>query len=183
METITIEQVEALAERLEADDEAQRAKLSRLIRAYARILIIREPEQFRARAREIRDEAGHSDNSYPPEGVEYNHSGPELIEIRPYEVDDVPTSGGYYHTWRRETNDPGLYVDGYGRIYGAECTGTGRVGQFAAYPGNCDREIEIEWEQRRHVSTVDLVEVERDLRAIAFPASADLDLDLGGAAS
>lgn len=69
------------------------------------------------------------------------------------------------------TVDVGLYVDRSGRIYGANETGTGRVGQFAAYPGDCDVDCSISWAPRDldELSTEELSEVEQKLRALAFP--------------
>lgn len=167
--TITIEDVEALASALEADEAAERAKLERLIRAEARILAVREPGLFEAQALEYADEDGHWDNSYPP-GQSYRvYTGPRLIEVREPETVDVATSPGYYHTWRRVTEDPGLYVDREGRIWGCDESGTGRIGSFAAHPGNCDVEVTLEWERRHDVSVEELREVERHLRQLAFP--------------
>ena len=174
--TITIEQVEALAERLEADDAAARAKAERLVRAYARILAIREPELFVARPREERDEEGHWDNSYPPKAASYDASGPALYVVEEHEVEHVPTSGGFYFAWKRVTTTAGTYVAADGSIWGCDEHGTGRLGQYAAHPGDCDREIELEWSRRRDVATAELQAAELALRALAFPAaSAALD--------
>lgn len=166
---ITIEDVEALAERLEADDAAEREKLQRLIRAEARIIAVREPERFEAMALEYADRDGRSDNSYPPGQVYRAYVGPRLITVRECETTDVATSPGYYHTWRRVTEHPGLYVDRDGRIWGCDESGTGRIGSFAAYPGDCDVNVEISWERRSDVSAAELREVEAHLRALAFP--------------
>lgn len=168
---ITLEDVEALAARLAADEATERARLERLIRAEARILAVREPGLFAPQATAYADRDGHWDHSYPP-GQSYRaHTGPRLIEVREPETVDVATSPGYYHDWRRVTEYPGLYVDAEGRIWGCEESGTGRVGSFAAYPGDCDVRVEITWERRsdRDVSTEELREVERHLRAMAFP--------------
>jgi len=168
---ITLEDVEALAAQLEADDAAERAKLQRLIRAEARIIAVREPEQFEARPLEYADEDGNGDTSYPP-GQSYRaYAGPRLIEVRECETTDVATSPGYYRTWRRITEYPGLFVDREGRIWGCDESGTGRVGSFAAHPGDCDVAVTIAWERRcdSEVSTEELREVERHLRQLAFP--------------
>lgn len=168
---ITIEDVEALAAQLEADESAERAKLQRLIRAEARIIAVREPEQFETMALEYADEDGHWDNSYPPSQVYRAYAGPRLITVRDCETADVATTSGYYHDWKRVTEDPGLYVDRDGRIWGCDESGTGRVGSFAAHPGDCDVHVTITWERRsdRDVTTEELRAVERHLRQLAFP--------------
>jgi hypothetical protein len=171
MQTITIEQVEALATQLHSDEGTERAKLERLTTAYARILSAREPERFARQPLEKRDEAGHWDNSYPPT-IEYcNYTGPRLIELSDCDYEDVPTSGGFYYDWKRVTTDPGLYVSRDGRIYGCEITGTGKLGQFAAHPGDCNVECELEYDERDDLSVEDLRTVETALRALAFPLS------------
>lgn len=172
--TITLEQLEALATQLEGEDEATRAKMLRLIRAYARILSLREPEVFgRRRATELRDQDGHWDRSYPPEQVYRNRTGPRLIEIREHATTDIATEGGFYHAWRRVTEDQGLYVDRAGMLWGCNETGTGAVGQFAAHPGDCGVEVELDWSPLAlsDVSTADLRTAEEQLRRSAFPAA------------
>lgn len=166
---ITLEDVEALASALEADEATERAKLERLIRAEARIIAVREPEQFAARPMEYADEDGHWDNSYPPGQVYRAHTGPRLLAVRDCETTDVATTPGYYHEWRRVTEYPGLYVDRDGRIWGCDESGTGRVGSFAAHPGNCDVNVAVAWERRSDVTVEELREVERHLRQLAFP--------------
>jgi hypothetical protein len=87
---------------------------------------------------------------------------------------DIATESGYYYAWRRVTEDPGLYVSRDGTIYGCDEHGTGRLGQFAAHPGDCDVECELDWSPRDadELSTEDLATVEQHMRALAFPASA-----------
>lgn len=175
--TITVEQVEALASQLEASEQEQRQKALRLIRAYARILSAREPERFTRRPTECRDEAGHWDSSFPPGEEYYACSGPRLLTLRKRDYQDVPTSGGFYHAWKRVTTDPGIYIARNGTIYGCDEHGTGRVGGYAAYPGDCQREIELAWSVRdpSEIPTAQLLEAEAELRALAFPASAKVD--------
>lgn len=175
--TITIEQVEALASQLEASEQEQRDKALRLIRAYARILGAREPERFTRRPTECRDEAGHWDSSFPPKAEYYALSGPCLLTLRKRDYQDVPTSGGFYHEWKRVTHDPGIYVQRDGTIYGCDEHGTGAVGQYAAHPGDCEREIVLRWSRRpvSEIPTAQLLEAEAELRALAFPASAKVD--------
>jgi hypothetical protein len=173
MNTITIEDLERLASELEANETAQRERLLRLICAEARILAAREPHLFERMPTEYGDEAGHWDNSFPPKKEYRCRTGPRLLEVRDNTTDDVATSSGFYYSWKRVTTDLGLYVARDGSIYGADETGTGRLGQFAARPGDCDVECTIEWSQRdRNDLTLDeLREVESHLRALAFPLS------------
>lgn len=171
MNTITIESLEQLATELEATEAAQRAKLDRMIRAHARILAVREPHLFERKATERGDEAGHYDNSYPPKQVFRARTGPRLLRVAGYDYEDVATSGGYYYEWRRVTTDGGVYVSKMGELYEADETGTGRLGQFAAHPGDCNVECEIEWSHKRDVSLDQLVAAESHLRALAFPLS------------
>lgn len=168
---ITIEDVEALALSLEGEEREKRVRLERLIRAYARIIHAREPERFARHATEYGDEAGHFDNSFPPKQVYRAHNGPRLIQLRDCSTEDLPTSGGFYHEWRRVTTDPGLYVAPNGAIWGATETGTGRVGRFAAHPGDCGVEVEISYDLRDDLSLAELEEVEEALRKLAFPMS------------
>lgn len=171
---ITIENLEALASRLEATDKEQRAKLLRLIAAYARIIKAREPRQFRRRALEWSDEDGHWDNSYPPTIKYKDFRGPALIKVRHFASDEAATSDGYYHDYRVYTTDPGLYVDAAGHIYGCDIQGTGSVGSYAAHPGACNVRCELGWDIRPmddadEVTLTELAEAEQHLREIAFP--------------
>lgn len=170
---ITIEQVEALATKLEADDEAKRAKLVRLICAYTRVIAQRSPEKFQRQATVCRDEEGHFDNSYPPRIVYRDHTGPRLLQVRDNRTDDVATSGGFYYSWKRVTEDRGVWVGRDGTLWGCDETGTGEVGQFAAHPGDCNVDVELEWERLDldDVDTEDLSATESKLRGLAFPAS------------
>ena len=79
---ITVEEIEALAESLAKENEAARAKLLRLIKAEARVLFGREPEQFEQQPTEWSDTAGHFDSSYPPKQEYYNHVGPRVVAHR-----------------------------------------------------------------------------------------------------
>lgn len=172
--TITIEQVEALAMQVEQDESTERTRLLRLVAAYSRILATREPHLYQRMPLAHGDESGHWDGSFPPTQEYSDRRGPRLIEVRDHQTSDVATEGGYYHAWRRVTEDAGLYVDRAGTIYGADETGAGRVGQYAAHPGDCDVDCAIEWEPRGldDVTTDDLRSVEAHLRELAFPASA-----------
>lgn len=170
---ITIEQVEALAEQVEADEQAARAKQLRLIRAYARILAVREPDEFIPRACEISDEDGHYDNSYPPKIRLKDQTGPATIMVSKYGYEEIATSGGFYYEWRATTTAPGLYIDPRGRLFGAQVAGKGRFGQFAAHPGNCDVMLTVAWSERDEsdIPTEELRGAETLLRGLAFPAS------------
>lgn len=170
---ITIEQVEALAATLLAEDTATRARLVRLIAAEARIIALREPARLTRRATHHGDEAGHWDSSYPPRQVFSERTGPLTIKCWDAVTEEVPTETGYYHSWRRVTTEPGMAVDAGGRLWRSEETGTGRVGQFAAHPGDCGVDCTIEWSvvAPADVSVGDLRLVEAELRAIAFPGA------------
>lgn len=164
MNHITIESLEALASQIESDDALEHARLLRLCRAMIRILAARQPELFERRATSITDEAGHYDTSFPPK-VELHFDGARrLLEIRDNDTDEIPTSAGFYYSWRRATTDVGCYVGRDGFFYGCEETGTGRLGQFAAHPGNCGREIGLDWVQIEP-TVDDLRETEPVLRA------------------
>lgn len=171
--TITIEDLERLANELEANETAQRERLLRLICAEARILAAREPELFRRMPTEYADVDGHWDNSYPPKQKYKNRTGPRVIVVSEGVTDDIATSAGFYYSWKRVTTDLGLYVARDGSIYGADETGTGRLGQFAAHPGDCDVECTVGWSlrDRNELSLGELSEVESHLRKLAFPLS------------
>lgn len=172
-QTITIEQLETLATELETDVEAQRSRLSRLCRAYVRIIAAREPDAFEARATRHGDEAGHYDSSYPPKQVYSELTGPACILLASRETEDVRDEGssGYYYHWHRVTTYGGLYVDMHGRWIRGDETGTGRVGPFAAHPGDCGVDCTIEWSRvgDDDVTLAELVAAERTLRDLAFP--------------
>lgn len=171
---ITIEEIEALVSRMEQEEEARRAKLIRLISAEARIIALREPEHFgKPRATERSDEDGHWDNSFPPEILCKNRTGPRLITVEQHVTDDIATSSGFYHDWKRVTTDPGLFIGRKGELYGLQETGTGSFGQFAAHPGNCDVQCDLDWQilSADEVSTERLEAAEEQLRALAFPLS------------
>lgn len=83
--------------------------------------------------------------------------------------------------WRGYENGPALLqhsVDDLAArrrlgIYGCDETGTGRVGQYAAHPGDCDVDCTLEW-MPRDLDDVSLAEIrlaEETLRELAFPAS------------
>lgn len=170
---ITIEQVEALVAEIETEESARRTKLLRLIRGEARIAWSRAPQAFPARALRYQDEDGHWDSSYPPKQVYCDRRGPRLAKIVESEDRDIATSGGCYHTWRRVTEDPGLYVSRDGRLYGRTQEGTGAVGQYAAHPGDHQVDVDVTWNEldADDVPIARLEEAERVLRALAFPAS------------
>lgn len=173
-ETITIEALEQLATQLEATDREQRAKLQRLIAAYARIIALREPGQLKRRPVEVADEDGHWDGSYPPNIQYKDYSGPRLIEVRRGDYDTVATEGGCYHAWRAVTSDCGVYVASDGGLYGRQYSGEGRVGQYAAHPGNCDVRIEVTYDEldTDEIALSDLTVAESTLRDLAFPLGA-----------
>lgn len=168
---ITIEALETLAAEMAGEVEAQRARLARLCAAYTRIAAAGQPDAFTRRALHHGDAAGHWDSSYPPRQVYSDLTGPRTIRILERETDDVATSGGYYYDWRRVTTEPGLYVGIDGTWYRSHETGTGRLGQFAAHPGDCSVDCEIDY-VRAHADSLtvaELAEAERTLRELAFP--------------
>lgn len=166
---ITIESLEALAAELEQDAETRAAKLLRLIRAFARIIQAREPREFARQPCEWGDVAGHYDNSFPPKKEYRDYTGPRLLEIYEEDTEEVATSSGFYYNYRVVTTNNGLYVAADGSLWGAERTGTGRLGQFAAHPGDCDVEVAIEYDRRDDVSIEALEAAEKKLRDLAFP--------------
>lgn len=171
---ITLEQVEQLAAQVEADDRAERQRLQRLIAAEARILSVREPELYRARPLEVSDEDGHWDDSYPP-AVQYkDYSGPRLLSVRKGDYGTIATEGGFYHTWRAVTQDRGLYVARDGSIWGREYDGQGRLGRFAARPGDYGVMIAVRYDETdgEDLTLEDLRRVEQKLRELAFPLTA-----------
>lgn len=171
----SLEQLEKIVGDLAAEASQQRAKLFRLVAACARIIALQSGKRFGQRwARHHGDEAGHWDNSFPPAQVYSDYTGPRLIKLRDWQTEDVATSSGFYYDWRRVTKDPGLFVDARGNFWGAEETGEGRVGQFAAYPGDCGVDCAIEWREidGDEVSTEDLEAAFLELGKLAFPLAA-----------
>jgi hypothetical protein len=169
--TVTIESLEALAAEIEAGETQERAKLRRLIAAYARIVAGRDPGQFKRMPLEYSDEDGHWDNSYPPEQRYKQHTGPRLIEVETEETAHIATSRGFYHDYRVVTESKGLYVRCDGALLGCEVTGTGSLGQYAAHPGDCAVMCELDWQELEadEISAGSLRRAERHMRDLAFP--------------
>lgn len=168
---LTIEDLEALADTMGKENHERRGKLNRLCVAYARIIGLAKPDAFEPEPCQHGDEAGSWDSSYPPDQVYSEHTGPETITIRSHKIEDVATGGGFYYPWRRVTVDGGLAIDRDGAWYRADETGTGRLGRFAAHPGDCDVTCEIAWCEV-DVEDLDVEELdaaERKLRDLAFP--------------
>src|SRR5262245_50501930 len=161
---ITIEQLETLAAQYAETDAAEHARLLRLCGAMGRILALRQPGVWKRSCTSITDEAGHFDNSYPPK-AERHGRGPQVIVVRARDTEDVPTESGFYHAWRRQTTDGGCYLGRDGHWYQSEESGTGSVGQYAAHPGDCDRDITIQWD-RTNPTLEDLREAEPCLRGL-----------------
>ncbi len=168
---MNIHELEALANQIANEHTEKETKMHRLIRAYARILSVRQPSAFKARALEYSDEDGHWDNSYPPDQQYKNRSGPKLIQVIRSATNDIATESGFYYAWRRVTEDPGLYIHADGRCFGCREEGTGRFGQFAAHPGDCDVHVELHWEELEldDVPFDRLQKAEKELRDLAFP--------------
>jgi hypothetical protein len=168
---ITLVEIEQIATALETESQEQRARLERLCAAYIRILAVRESTIFEQRETVLADEDGHWDSSFPP-GQDYkDYTGPALIQLAGRTTSDVATSGGFYYSWRRTTEYGGLYIGRDGQWWRSDETGTGRIGQYAAHPGNCDVDCEIDWSRvdADEVTTAELVDAESTLRALAFP--------------
>lgn len=161
---ITIETLEQLAHEIEATDAAEHARLLRICNAMGRILARRQPDVWKTTCTSVTDVAGHFDNSYPPKEARHGR-GPSVVVIRERETEDVPTESGFYHAWRRQTTDGGCYLGRDGAWYRADESGTGRVGQFAAYPGDHARDITIEWE-KTSPTLEDLQQAEPALREL-----------------
>lgn len=168
---ITVEHVERLAEKLTAEQEYARERLMRLIVAEARILSIREPDQFPRAPLEHGDQDGYYDNTWPPDQVDKDFAGPRLFTVSELKTDYIATTSGFFYDARVSTTDGGLYISPDGGLWQCKATGTATYGSFAAYPGWCDVRIELEYEQinPRDVPLDRLHEAESKLRALAFP--------------
>jgi hypothetical protein len=168
---MTIHELEALANEVCEETETAKQKLARMIRAFARIINAKSPSSFPQMPLEYSDVDGHWDNSYPPKQVYKKKSGPRLIVIIHDEQDSNATTSGFYHSSEYFTTDRGLYVSPTGEFFGCDEHGTGRFGQFAAHPGDCDVHCECEYD------TIDLDDIpldrlqkaEKELRDLAFP--------------
>lgn len=172
MATITnLESLEELAHAIVSSDAGRRELLRQMIRQYCRIMAVKSPEQFKRRALQYMDEPGHYDNSYPPEQQYADRNGPSLIRIEHGQWDEIASSGGFYYSWEAVTRTRGVYVDRHGDLYGADYSGIGAVGQFAAHPGDCGVDIHIEYSrlEEQEISTDQLREVEGELRTMAAP--------------
>jgi hypothetical protein len=182
MTSITIEVLEALAHQVEEQEQTEREHLHRLIRAYTRILAVREPAKFRRRACEYGDETGYCDGFYLPKMQCRNYTGPRLFSIYEGDYSTIPTSTGFDHDWKAVTSDLGLYISPAGECWGRETAGTGEFGSFPAYPGDCSVEIEFHWRElaEDELPIEGLREAEERLREAAFPHVAALLERKGG---
>lgn len=178
-DTITLEQLEALATSLEATEWKRREKLIRMIRAFVRILSIREPARFTARPTVYADEDGHWDNSYPPTQEFKQRTGPRSIQLRKTDFTNRATTGGFYHHSCYYTEVPGLSVDASGDFWNSKLDGVGQYGQFAAHPGECEVNCTIDHEivDAGDLSTVELIDAEQQLRLLAFPSASAKEQD------
>jgi hypothetical protein len=175
MSEITLESVEELAREIIAQDNAARERLVRLIAAEARIVARRNPVKFQRRATVYADKAGHWDNSYPPKQDYSARSGPRLLGLISRETEDVPTESGFYYDYRTITAFGGLFVDADGNLWTSDMSGTGTFGQFAAHPGECNVQCEIEWNRAdvEEFATTQLQEAEARIRKLAFPLASE----------
>lgn len=175
---LTIEEIETLSAQICEETETAKEKLARLIRAFARIVEAKEPGEFSRMPRVYADEDGHFDNSYPPDQKYKQRTGPRLLEIIDNAWTYRATSEGFYHESEYYTTDRGLFVAPDGSLLGADMHGTGSYGQFAAHPGECSVECEIDYEELGldEIPLDRLAKAERELRALAFPlATAHLE--------
>lgn len=173
---ITIADLEAIAAQVEGEESQERERLMRLIRAYARILAVREPGVFTRRALEYSDEDGSWDNSYPPDQQYKDHTGPRTMKVAGHAWHEIATSTGFYYDWRATTKDGGLYIAPDGSLYGCTISGTGEFGRFAARPGNCNVMLTLEYDtlNSNDVKIARLRDAESALREKAFPHVAAL---------
>jgi hypothetical protein len=171
---LTLEALEALAAQLEANEQERREKLLRMIRAYVRILAVREPQRFRPAHTVYADEDGHYDNSYPPNQKWKRRTGPKGIILRDCETGSRATSSGFYHDLEYFTVAEEILIDADGDFHLGELTGTGRYGQFAAHPGECDVDCTLEFRTVGDgaIGTPELEDAEAHLRGLAFPLAA-----------
>ena len=130
---------------------------------------LRPPEKFPRKPLERSDEDGHWDNSSPPSIELKNRTGPKLFKVSAWATSDIATESGFYHSWKRVTVDPGLYIARDGSLWGCEETGTGSVGQYAAYPGDCGVDCKLEWAELEEVTTEQLREALEAISSVAFP--------------
>ena len=167
----TIEDLESLAAAWEEEAGTRRARLAMLIPAYARMLPCRAPQTFNAKALVRADEDGHYDSSFPASVELKEFAGPKRMTVVQHSFEDIATTGGFCYEWRRSATDAGLYVSPSDELYGCNETGTGKLGQFAAYPGDCNVECSLSWIRpslddagKEHLQTA-----EKELRVLAFP--------------
>lgn len=177
MNTITIESLQQLATELENNAAAQRSRLADLCATYVRLLAAAKPKLFNAMATCETDEAGSWDTSYPPKVTYTAHNGPRLLQIADTETQNVPTSSGFYYSWKRVTSYGGLWIDAGGHWYRCQESGTGRFGQFAAHPGDCDVRVALSWRVVA-ISDLELDELtlaEATLRRLSVPIATRTD--------
>lgn len=175
---VTLEALEELAKSLSADAAKENQHLSRLVRAYAEILALRQPRSFETmpageRLMPQADEAGSWNPDLPPERRPYGIHGPALVTIRPYALEHAVTAGGYFLDWKVLPADLGLYVDREGAIWGCEARGHERLGLTSGYPGESEVQVELLWQTFTDVTLEALREVEAGLRVLAGPLIAD----------
>jgi hypothetical protein len=165
---ITIETLELLADQASQEQTGETIRLTRLIRAYARIIAFREPKRFPAKAVEYGD-IPNCDGSYAPRMEYRNFNGPKLLTIIPGSWEEIPETGDFYHDWRAVTKDRGLYVSPLGSLYGRETAGRGQFSGFPAWPGNCDVSLSFDFAPSPELSVERLETAENYLRNVAFP--------------
>src|SRR6266404_5360910 len=117
---LTIQDLEELANQIANENQSRRDKLTRMIRAYCKIIHAREPGKFTRRACHFSDEVGNCDGSYPPDQEYSDRTGPRSIEIINLSSEDVPTESGFYYSYRTVPSDPGLYVTPTGALLGGD---------------------------------------------------------------
>lgn len=126
---------------LEAHEQAELDLLCLEIKGHAKLLAKHAPSLFRRLATVITDEPGHIDKSFPPEAHDAKLTTKEYLLVRSAKTVENPITDGYYHTYQITTNRAGLCVDLDGTLYRIDESGTAAVGQYAAQPGECSRDI------------------------------------------
>jgi hypothetical protein len=171
---LTLEQLEDVANSVGQESSQQREHLLRMIQSYVRIIAARGIETFRPLPLFYGDADGYWDNSFPPKQTYKEHTGPETVVVQNVDFQSRATSSGFYHDLKYFTVSPGYYVDADGQFWRGTLEGTGRYGQFAAYPGEADVACAISYQEvaDHEVPTPVLIAAERKLRQLAFPLAA-----------
>jgi hypothetical protein len=167
---VTLEQVEVLEAELEQAHQREQERLTRLVRAHCRVLAVREPECFERRPFEYCDKPT-SDYSFPPGQEWRDFVGPRLLKVESLSWDQDALGGGFYHRWRVASQQPGVYLAPDGSLWGGIASGEGGFRSIAAYPGDGDVRLLIEWRplEADEITIETLIAAEEHVRELAFP--------------